>query len=133
MLELTATVRHIVGVMSVASSRTHSVVIDRPTEKGGTDVGFLGGELLLAGEGGCLMSNLIAAATARGVELADVNITVTGQVADAPQRFSRIRVVVEFGGVDEQEAERLCVIARRSCIVSNTIANSADLEVVFRA
>ena len=37
-----------------ATLRTHQVMIDRPTAKGGTDRGPMGGELFLAAVGGCL-------------------------------------------------------------------------------
>lgn len=69
MVELAVRVRLVAGSLSLATSRGHSVTIDRPLDKGGTDLGFLGGELVLAGEGGCFLSNLAAAARTRGIEL----------------------------------------------------------------
>jgi putative redox protein len=62
------------GSVSLASGRGHAVVIDRPVDKGGSDLGFLGGELLLASEGGCFLSNLVAAARAREIVLHRVNV-----------------------------------------------------------
>ena len=48
-----------------ASARTHAVLIDRPSAKGGADRGPLGGEYLLVALGGCFASNLLAAIRAR--------------------------------------------------------------------
>ena len=45
---------------SKGTARSHTVVIDRPAEKGGEDKGLLGGELLLLSLGGCFMSTLLA-------------------------------------------------------------------------
>ena len=67
--ELQALVQWVGGTTSLASSRTHSVTVDRPAEKGGSDLGFAGGELFVAGLGGCFMSNLVAAAQARHIKV----------------------------------------------------------------
>jgi hypothetical protein len=36
----------------------HRVIVDRPSSKGGSDMGPMGGELFLAAIAGCFMSNL---------------------------------------------------------------------------
>ena len=46
---------------SRATARLHTVLVDRPTAKGGEDRGPLGGEYLLVALGGCFLSNLLAA------------------------------------------------------------------------
>jgi hypothetical protein len=52
--------------------RSHTVTIDRPTARGGTDQGPLGGEYLLIALGGCFMSNLLAAIRVREASVTDV-------------------------------------------------------------
>lgn len=116
--------------MSVASGRGHAVVVDRPVDKGGTDLGFLGGELLLASEGGCFLSNLVAAAKAREIRLDRVDVMVRGTQADAPPRFAAIAldVAIESDASDEEIA-KLLQIAERGCIVSNTLRQGTELTV----
>jgi len=63
--------RQVSNSTSEATLRTHQVLIDRPAEKGGADMGPMGGELFLAGVGGCFMSNLLAAIRAREAEISD--------------------------------------------------------------
>jgi putative redox protein len=118
------------GSMSVASGRGHAVVVDRPVDKGGTDLGFLGGELLLASEGGCFLSNLVAAAKAREIRLDRVDVMVRGTQADAPPRFAAIAldVAIESDASDEEIA-KLLQIAERGCIVSNTLRQGTELTV----
>ena len=53
--EITVHVRQIAGSTSEATLRTHKVLVDRPVAKGGADQGPMGGELFLAGLGGCFM------------------------------------------------------------------------------
>lgn len=130
MATLDVRVRMVEGAMSVASGRGHAVVIDRPVEKGGTDLGFLGGELLLASEGGCFLSNLVAAAKARGITLDRVNVMVRGTQADAPPRFSAVALEVEIvSDAAADEIAKLLQIAERGCIVSNTLRQGTELTV----
>ncbi len=89
MADLSVRVRLVEGSTSLATARSHGVVIDRPKEKGGADLSFLSGELLLASEGDCLLSNLIAAAQARGIALHRVDVTVRGGAGRAAAALRR--------------------------------------------
>ena len=89
----------------------------------------MGGELLLSSLGGCFASNLFAAARARGVELADVSIRLSGTLDGAPARFSAIAMRVSGSGQDRDDLEKLVVIAERACIVANTLRAAVDLSV----
>lgn len=126
--QLAVHVRLVEGSTSLATSRTHSVVVDRPIDKGGSDLGFLGGELFLAAEGGCYLSNLVAAARARDVVLHRVDIHVRGVQAEQPARFAEVFLDVQVeADAGDDEIARLLTIAERGCIVSNTIKAATPL------
>jgi putative redox protein len=128
MASLEARVRLVSGSTSLASSRSHAVTVDRPTDKGGSDLGFLGGELFLAGQGGCFLSNLVAAARARGIELRSAEVRVTGVQGDNPPHFAELRVAVMIDAdTDEESIDRLISVAERSCIVTNTVRQATPL------
>ncbi|AFZ66236.1 OsmC family protein [Deinococcus peraridilitoris] len=113
---------HQVGVATAEGvARTHHVLIDRPTEKGGEDRGMMGGEYLLVALGGCFMSNLLAAIRAREAEIHDVRLEVTGTLASAPSRFTEIEVVVGARCADPALLEKLVEMADRACICTNTL------------
>ena len=112
--------------------RGHRVVCDRPEAKGGEDQGPMGGELLLAGQAGCFMSNLLAAAKAREVTLKEAVVTATGTVADSPPRYVAIDLVVSAKGVDGELLEKLATIAERGCLVANTLKAAVPLTVTIR-
>ena len=114
---------------SEATLRTHQVLIDRPAEKGGADMGPMGGELFLAGVGGCFMSNLLAAIKAREAEISDVRTEVIGTIADSPARFSAIELYVTAESRDRELLERVVEIADRGCIMMNTLRGKLDLHV----
>ncbi|MDP9369486.1 MAG: OsmC family protein [Chloroflexota bacterium] len=130
MADLAVRVRLVEGSTSLATARSHGVVIDRPTDKGGGDLGFLGGELLLASEGGCPLSNLVAAAQARGIRLHQVDVTVRGIPADHPPRFAEVLVEVAMeADASPEDLDTLLTVAERGCIVSNTLRGGTMLTV----
>ena len=112
-----------------AQIRTHAIDIDRPEAKGGHDKGAMGGELLLASLGGCFNSNLLAAIRARDLQIDDIAIKVSGELAEAPARFSSIDMVVKSEYADRAEFEKLVLMSERACIVANTLKDAVDLTV----
>ena len=114
---------------SEATLRTHQVLIDRPAEKGGADMGPMGGELFLAAVGGCFMSNLLAAIRARKAEISDVHTEVIGAIVDSPARFSAVELHVTANSLDREPLDRVVEIADRACIMMNTIRGKLDLRI----
>jgi len=112
-----------------ATLRTHQVLIDRPAEKGGADMGPMGGELFLAAVGGCFMSNLLAAIKARQAEVSDVCTEVIGTIADSPARFSAVDLFVAADSPDRKLLERLVEIADRGCIMMKTLRGKLDVRI----
>src|ERR1041384_1764386 len=113
---------------SEATIRNHHILIDRPIPEDGADMGPMGGELLLAAVGGCFMRNLLAAIRARGAEVSNVRIEVTGTLSDAPVRFAAIDLSVSADENDRELFERLVEIADRGCIMMNTLRGKLDVR-----
>ena len=113
------------------TARSHSVLIDRPVEKGGEDRGPLGGELLLLSLGGCFLSNLLAAIAARSADVSDIRIVVSGTIGGAPERFEAmtLRVAAKYG--DKNLMTKLVAIAEQGCLVTNTLKNAVVVSVVL--
>lgn len=109
--------------------RQHTVLVDRPETKGGSDKGPMGGELLLMALCGCFSSNLLAAIDARNAEISDVQFKVSGKVADAPSRFAEIEMQVSANYKDRELMEKLVQIAEKSCLVANTLKQSVSLQI----
>ena len=114
---------------SEAILRRHHVLIDRPAEKGGADVGPMGGELFLAAVGGCFMSNLLAAIRARQADVSNVRTEVIGTLATSPDRFATLELYVTADGQSGDLLERLVEIADRGCIMMNTLRGKLDVRV----
>ncbi len=114
---------------SRGEARGHSHIMDRPEAKGGQNKGPMGGETLLMGLGGCFMSNLLAAAKARNMEISNAKINIAGELADGPARYTDIHMKVTAQCSAPAELEKLVTIAERGCIVANTLAKAANLTI----
>ena len=115
-----------------ATARSHTVLVDRPIEKGGSDRGPLGGEYLLISLGGCFLSTLLAAVRTREADVTDVRVSVTGTIGGVPERFESMAVRVGAQYSDEDLMRKLIALAERGCLVTNTLKDavviSVDLE-----
>ena len=87
------------------------------------------GTALLMGLGGCFMSNLLAAALARDIKLNAARAEIEGDLADAPPRYTAIRMRVSGDCDPPAELAKLVTIAERGCIVANTLRNALTLTV----
>ncbi len=126
---MTIQLRQTSASASEAAIRHHGITIDRPVEKGGTDLGPMGGELFLAAIGGCFMSNLLAAINARQAQVSNIQTEVTGTIEGSPARFSQIELSVSADCADRGLFEKLVEIAERGCIMVNTLQGKLDLKV----
>jgi putative redox protein len=121
--------RQVSASATEATLRSHKVLIDRPAEAGGANVGPTGGELFLAAVGGCFMSNILAAIRGREAEISGVRTEVIGTLADSPARFSAVELRVTADSPDRELVERVVETADRTCIMMNTLRGTLDLRI----
>jgi len=112
-----------------AAARTHTVFVDRPVDKGGSDRGPLGGEYLLIALGGCFLSTLLAAVRTREAEVSNVRVSVVGTIGGVPERFESMAVRVSAKYSDADLMQKLVAMSERGCLVTNTLKNAVTLEV----
>jgi putative redox protein len=130
---LTVQVRQTSTSASEATIRGHKVAIDRPVDKGGTDAGPMGGELLLAATGGCFMSTLLAAVRSREADVRNVLVECAGTLEQTPARFVRIELTVQAECEDRGLLEKLVEIAANGCIMVNTLRSILEVRIVAGA
>ena len=112
-----------------ASARSHTVFVDRPVEKGGSDRGALGGEYLLISLGGCFLSTLLAAVRTREADVSNVRVSVMGTVGGVPERFESMALRVSAKYSDEDLMQKLIAMAERGCLVTNTLKDAVRISV----
>ena len=112
-----------------ATARGHTVLVDRPVEKGGNDRGPMGGEYLLISLGGCFLSTLLAAVRTREADVSDVRVSVTGTIGGVPERFESMALRVSATYKDDDLMRKLVAMAERGCLVTNTLKDAVVLSV----
>ena len=90
----------------------------------------MGGELLLSALGGCFLSNLLAAISAREAAIANVQAQLTATLAQSPARFSAIEMRVSADCDDYDLLRKLVSISEKACIVTNTLRDALELSIV---
>jgi putative redox protein len=116
-----------------AAARSHTVFVDRPIDKGGSDRGPLGGEYLLIALGGCFLSTLLAAARTREADVSDVRVSVAGTIGGVPERFESMAVRVSAKYSDADLMRKLLAMSERGCLVTNTLKSAVALSVTLEA
>jgi putative redox protein len=117
---------------SKAKIRSHTVLVDRPLDKGGADEGPAGGEYQLIALGGCFTSHLLAAARAREFEISALKIDVTGTLDGNPERFTEFTLSVSATCGDLELLRKAVLIAERACQVVNTLKLAAQVIVTVQ-
>ena len=130
MPEIGVSLRPVGGSVVVGRARDHTVTIDRPKEKEGTDAGPMGGELLLLALGGCYASTFLAALKAEdpGADASEVGFHIDGTLVSAPTRFAQITVRVSAPAALEDLISKPLLKAERGCIVHNSIRDAVTVR-----
>jgi len=101
--------------------------------KAGSDGGLNPSELLEASLALCISLNMRAMFDRDGVLTDDTVLVIETKGEKDPggaNRFHKYEITVQFPeGFDEEYKKKAMIIAERSCTISNTIINSAEVHV----
>jgi len=130
--QLQASLEQVGPTTSKAKVRSHTVLVDRPLERGGADHGPVGGEYQLIALGGCFTSHLLAAIRAREFEVSALKVDVTGTLDGNPERFTEFKLSVSASCDDPELLRKTVTIAERACQVVNTLKLAAPVTVTVQ-
>jgi len=114
---------------SQGAARQHTLMMDRPEAKGGQNKGPMGGEALLMGLGGCFMSNLLAAAISRDIQITNGAVEINGEISDSRPLYTDIHMKVTAECSEPDQFEKLVTMAERGCLAANTLGKAVNLTV----
>jgi len=114
----------------VSQARSQLLLSGATPNNGGTDATWYAGELLLAALNTCATSLLHAAADERGWTLESVRINAESERdADAPDRYARLHLHFELGGVDDSQAGELVNNFKSQCPIYGTVTRGAPVTI----
>lgn len=101
-----------------------------PPEFGGDDSRWSPEHLLLASASLCLMSTFAAVAAKSQLAYSDYASVAEGTLDKTPEglRFTRVLIRATVKAADAEKAERLLALAKKHCIVSNSLRQPVELE-----
>lgn len=115
----------------------HSLVVDEPEDRGGTDTGPRPTQLLAASLAGCTAITVELYAQRKGWELdgLEVAVDMSSESEGVPPHAVPTHFAVEValpGGLDDEQRRRLMVIAGK-CPVHKLLEKGAEITVAERA
>jgi organic hydroperoxide reductase OsmC/OhrA len=115
---------------SVGRAGTRTVIADRPDGKdGGMGLGFNGGELLALAIGGCFCNDLQALADDLGLEIADLQVSVSVDFGGLPSRATGAAMTVECKLADGSDASPLIERAKAITTIGNSVRAGIPLTI----
>lgn len=101
-----------------------------PPEFGGDETRWSPEHLLLASAGLCLMSTFAAVARKSQLDYSGYESVVEGTLDKTPEgvRFTRVLIKASVRAADAEKATRLMELAKKHCLISNSLRLPAELE-----
>lgn len=119
------------------SARDHSIIVDEPLEKGGTDAGMNPVELMLSSLAGCMTLTLSIYSEAMGVAVKGIEVAVEGDLDSAGMKgsarvrpgFSKIRLDIKAETDAAPEVfQQVVDLAVLRCPVEDSIGKGVEIE-----
>lgn len=123
-------IRHGKGNQTEAFARFHRVVCDQPFGDGGADNGMTPPELMLSALGCCAMRYAAEYLRERGLPLENMELTVSAENGEHPQRLTEIGIVLDVPGLTVRTRQGL-IKAVEACLLHRTLQNLPALKVAM--
>jgi len=117
------------GSKFTATTRTHTIICDQPTENSGSDAGMTPPELLLAALGTCAGYYAAEYLNVRKLSTVGLKVSVSAEKAKSPPRIGSFHVSVAIpAGL---EARHVSGVERavHTCLIHNTLLQPAQIDV----
>ena len=108
------------------------VLIDVPTQYGGSGESFSGTDMLAAGLGGCLMGVIAAVMRRRELDMEGAKITVLKEMAEvgSTRRITRMDVAIHMPHDAPPDVRKAVERSLHACPVHNSL--NPDIEMTFK-
>lgn len=130
-MQVDVQLRNLPGTQAaVGWAGSHTIVADRPPGKaGGKGLGFNGAQLLALALGGCFSNDLRYVAEVLGVELGEVSIEVSLELAGEPMVAKSARMSVRCSMLDGSDPSAVIERAKLTCMVSNSLMQGVPVTI----
>ena len=97
-----------------------------------TETGLRATDFMLISVGYCFGLTVEAYVNHKGYKIEDLQIKVIGKKHEKENRYEKIRIEVSFkADLPQDKIDRILVIGKRGCTVSNTMLKTPEIETVY--
>ena len=113
--------------------RGHTLIVDQPTDAGGSDTAPTPTELFIAGLASCVAFYARRYLARHQISPAGLAVSATYDIGGRPSRVSRINVVVTPPAELPAERRNAFLAVASHCTVHNTLTEPANIEIALDA
>ncbi|MCL6628577.1 MAG: OsmC family protein [Armatimonadetes bacterium] len=117
------------GTLFTAEQRGHTITIDLPPDKGGTDQGMTPPELLAASLGSCIGIYVTQYCKQVGLNCEGTTVDVSWEVTSEPMRIERIHAVVKVPAGIPEERRAAVMRAAEHCLIHRTLCTIPGIKI----
>jgi uncharacterized OsmC-like protein len=126
-------VRHLDGDRFAIDVRGHTLLVDQPTDAGGSDTAPTPTELFVAGLASCVAFYARRYLARHHIDPDGLNVSASYEIGGRPTRVHAIKIVVTPPvGLPAERRDAFLAVASH-CTVHNTLTEPADVEIAFAA
>ncbi len=131
MSSMTIELRNIEGTEAALGwAGAHTIVVDRPDGKaGGRGLGFNGGELLALALGGCFCNDLRYVASAAGISLGRIAVSVTLDMDGEPLLATGATMTIDCETLDGSDPHALIKRTEAISMAANSLRRGCPVAV----
>ena len=97
-----------------------------------TETGLRATDFMLISVGYCFGLTVEAYVNHKGYKIEDLQIKVVGKKHEKENRYEKIKIEVSFKtDLPQDKIDRILVIGKRGCTVSNTMLKAPEIETVY--
>lgn len=124
-------IKYLDGQRFIVEARNHRMIIDQPTDKGGTDEGMNPLEIFLSALGSCVGMYTKLYCQNAGIEIKDLELSISSNLTtEKPLRFQEIDVKISLEE-DIEERKQALLNFVNNCPVHNTIKSNPQVKITI--
>lgn len=119
------------GMRFDATARQHTVLIDLPVEKGGTDIGMTPPETFMASLGACVGVYVAHYCRSAKLDATDMKVELDWQMSEDKTKIARIQIAIALPKAEVGKRQKAVLDVAHHCLIHNTIFGQPDISMTL--
>ena len=125
-------IKHLKSWQFLVSYRGHELLVDRPKDAGGTDMGPTPGELFIASLGTCIGVYALAHCRRHNIPFEGMSVELAWERGTNPDRIAKITAQLQMPQPISEADEKALLRVAHHCSVHNTLLQAPQIDINLR-